>query len=141
MPLTKGRPSLITNQVVKKLEEAFKIGLNTSEACRYAGISRQIFYNKLEVDTEFLDIIDSAKDHLKLLALGVIGNHISKGDLQTAKWYLERKYKKEFAEEDSRRGIITESNEDTGELLSILQDIKRERISANEYRAKVEVIN
>jgi hypothetical protein len=43
-----GRPSEFTDEVVKKLEESFAIDATVEEACFYANISRQSYYNNVK---------------------------------------------------------------------------------------------
>lgn len=49
------RPTKLSNLIVKKLEEAFVVGSNVEEACYYADISRQTFYNWIDENPELLD--------------------------------------------------------------------------------------
>ena len=54
------RPTIVKTEYVKKLETAFNNGANVSEACSYAGISRQVFYNHLKGSAEFFDKMQTA---------------------------------------------------------------------------------
>ncbi len=92
------RPTIVKNEYVKKLETAFNNGANVSEACSYAGISRQVFYNHLKGSVEFFDKMQTAVYSPKLKALKIIMQSINKGDVGTAKWLLEKRYG--FIQED-----------------------------------------
>lgn len=49
------RPTKKDNLIVKKLEEAFALGCTVMEACYYANISKQTYYNWIREDSELLD--------------------------------------------------------------------------------------
>ncbi|HXK52837.1 hypothetical protein H6802_00440 [Candidatus Nomurabacteria bacterium] len=85
-----GRPSIVTNAVVKKLEHALRRGASITEACSYAEISRQVFYYHMHVDEDFFDTMCIARDSLKLNALENIYYAIQEGDLRASMWYLSK---------------------------------------------------
>ena len=85
-----GRPSVFTDSVVNKLEQAFAIGANDTQACSYAGISRQTFYVKLKADPVFRDKIEAQKEKLALKAKEQLAKLIQGGDRATILWYLDR---------------------------------------------------
>lgn len=91
-----GRRTVMTDIVVKKLEEAFSFGANDSQACFQAGISRETFYNYLEKFPNMRDRFDQLKDSpifraKRAVVLGFDGNP------ELALKYLERKLKHEFS--------------------------------------------
>lgn len=93
-----GRPPVIDERVVGKLEEGFKNMLNTTDACLYAGISRDTFYEKLKTDKHFSDRIDQAKLFPRIGIRKAILNQIIKlkdGDLGLR--LLERTEKAAFS--------------------------------------------
>lgn len=92
-----GRPTIMTPDVVNKLEQAFSLGATDLEACFYAGISKQTLYNYQERFPEFVDRKAALKDKLVLKARQVVASAMESGDKQTAQWYLERKKKDEFS--------------------------------------------
>ena len=55
------RPSKINEIVVGKLEEIFKKDWNVSEACLYAGINRDTYYENLRKNKEFSDRMERAR--------------------------------------------------------------------------------
>ena len=85
-----GRPTKIDKNTVKKLESVLKRGASVSEACDYAGISRQVFYYNLKNSPDFFYKIDKAKNHLKYLAITNISKAMEKGDIKVSKWWLEK---------------------------------------------------
>lgn len=80
---------------VKKLEEAFAIGASVSEACYYADISRQTYYNWEKENPELKEKFDRLKEKPVLKARQTIAKDLDKPE--TARWFLERKMKKEFS--------------------------------------------
>lgn len=63
-----GRPSSMTEIVVKKLEEAFSLGCSDEEACLYAGITRTTLWNYSKNNKEFIDRKALLKKNPVLLA-------------------------------------------------------------------------
>lgn len=91
-----GRPTIMTPDVVNKLEEAFLLGCTDLEACLFADISKQTLYNYQEAHPEFIDRKEKLKENPILLARrSVIKDMQEDGDL--ALKYLERKKKDEFS--------------------------------------------
>lgn len=93
----RGRPSKMTVEVVTKLEEAFAKGLSDREACLYAGISHETFYNYCEKHYDFRDRKELLKNTPILNAKMNVAEGIERGDKELSKWYLERKCKDEFS--------------------------------------------
>ena len=91
------RPVKITEKIVQKLQEAFKIWSSVEEACCYADISRSTYYDWISKNKEFSDKIELSKKYLTLKSRMVIANSLEKWDIKTAMWYLERKRKDEFS--------------------------------------------
>ena len=50
-----GRPTKMTPETVKKLEEAFAIGASDGEACFYSDISKETLYTYQDKTPGFLD--------------------------------------------------------------------------------------
>ena len=86
----------LTDEVALKLEYAFKKGHTTKSACNYAGVKYDTYARWLNRYPLFKLHMDMAKEYLKDKALGAISYHIEMKDVETSKWYLERKYSKEF---------------------------------------------
>ena len=91
-----GRPTVMTADVVNKLEEAFSIGASDIEACFIAGISKQTLYNYQKEYPEFVDRKEALKNMTSFAARKVVNDKIIEGDVDTAKWQLERKNKDEY---------------------------------------------
>lgn len=93
-----GRPSVFTSDIISKLEQAFALGANDTEACSYAGISRQSYYKQLKIDIEFADKIARQKSLLPLKAREELHKLIKQGDSKVILWYLDRIEKRHKAE-------------------------------------------
>jgi hypothetical protein len=113
-----GRPTVLTKEVVQKLEHAFSIGATDIEACFYAGISRGTLYNYQKENPDFLDRKEMLKERQVFKARMVIVQALQDGDKNMAKWYLERKRKDEFATQQINQvalggfKFITEAEDD-----------------------------
>lgn len=92
-----GRPTVMTDEVVRKLEWAFSIGCSDAEACFFAGISKQTLYDYQEKNPEYVDRKALLKEKMVLKARTVIANALNNEDKDMARWFLERKRKQEFS--------------------------------------------
>lgn len=86
----------LNEKSVKKLEEAFAIGACVSEACYYADITRQTFYNWCKDNKKLKIKFDRLKEKPILKARQAIVKNL---DIpQVAQWYLTKKRKEEFGD-------------------------------------------
>lgn len=92
-----GRPTVMTPQVIAKLEEAFLFGATDLQACFLAGISKDAFYDYCKENPSFSDKKEALKDSPKITAKKIIVKSLDAGDEDMAKWYAERKIKDEFS--------------------------------------------
>lgn len=104
----------LTPDTVRKLEEAFAIDASVEEACFYADISRETFYQWIKVHVELADKFERLRNRPILKARQTIVNKLD--NPENAKWYLERKKKVEFAQR-------TELTADKGESLALPPDL------------------
>lgn len=91
-----GRPTKLTPEVRKKMEEAAALDASIPELCFYAGVTKQTYYNWKEQDPEFFDRLDELRNKPVLLARQTIMRGIAK-DPNHAFRYVEKKRPKEFA--------------------------------------------
>lgn len=104
-----GRPAKIDDKIVKKLEESFAIGANDTEACSYAGISRQSYYTYLKKNPKFFDRVQQLKTQLPLKAKKELVNLIEDGNAKAIFWYLDKHEKRDKqAEENNENQMIIE---------------------------------
>ena len=91
-----GRPPVITESVVRKLEKAFMAGLSDRQACASVGIGRQTLYDYCKDNPEFSDRKEDLKKMPAIHAQIAIAKAV-KTDPNMALKYLERKERKEWA--------------------------------------------
>ena len=97
-----GRPSKFTEEVVRKLEEAFRCAWSDTDACAYAGISRETYYDWInperkfsdnftqEMQEDFISRINAAKVFPKIWCKKTLIHAGIKGDRRAAIEYLKR---------------------------------------------------
>jgi hypothetical protein len=91
-----GRPTVMTEDTLQKLEMAFAIGASDIEACVYADIVPSTLYNYQNDNPEFLERKRMLKDRPLLKARQTVVDNLN--DPRHAEWYLERKLKNEFSQ-------------------------------------------
>ena len=92
-----GRPTKMTPETINKLEYAFSLGCSDLEACFYAEISPSTLYEYQKVNVGFSDRKAMLREKMMFKARKVIDDFLENGDINTARWYAERKRKDEFA--------------------------------------------
>lgn len=92
-----GRPTKMTPEAIGKLEQAFAIGATDLEACLFADIGKDVLYDYINRNPEFHDRKEALKRKPVLLAKTNIIKNLQNADIDTSKWYLERKARDEFA--------------------------------------------
>ena len=58
-----GRPLKVDYKIITKLADAIQYNANITDACRYAGISRDTFYRYLNNEEVFAEKMSIAKDN------------------------------------------------------------------------------
>lgn len=92
-----GRPSVINEGILRKLEAGLATGFSISAACHFAGISTSTYYEHKAMDSEFRDRVRWAEEWATYRARQVVLKAIDDGDVACARWYLERRARLEFA--------------------------------------------
>lgn len=70
---TNGRPSKVNYTVMSKLEDALQHGTSVTEACAFAGISRDTFYRHFRKERVFTEKMKAARtNYVYLYRLGKI---------------------------------------------------------------------
>ena len=87
--------SKMTPDVVNKLKEVFAIDGTIEEACFYAGISRQTYYDWIKKNKELFDEFQALRERPVLKARQTVVKSLDNPDY--AFKYLERKKKDEFS--------------------------------------------
>ena len=92
-----GRPTVMNDRVLEKLESALCAGYSVTSACYFAGVSTSTFYEYKALDKEFSDKMNRAGEWATFRARQVVLQEIEKGNLKAAMYWLERKSRLEFA--------------------------------------------
>ena len=113
-----GRKTLLYSEAKDRLLLAITKGLTILDACEYAGISEQTYYNWLNKDVksianeedkkkylEFLESLKKAQSECQMYCLDFIMKDKS---WQSKAWVLERRFPDRWAKKDM---IINENNE------------------------------
>lgn len=108
-----GRPSVVTPEVIQKLEQAFSIGCTDSEASFYAGIGEASLYRYCEEHPEFRERKEGLKDLPVITARQTVVRAL-KHDQNMSMTYLKGKRKREFSERIE--SDITTQDKPIGEL-------------------------
>lgn len=109
-----GRPKAITREVVQELMGFFKQGMDIKSACTLSGISTSTYYAELARNQRFTDKMTIAQRQTTLYANILVAKAVERGDLRTAKWWLEREDRLEHRAQQAaeyrhlKRLVITE---------------------------------
>ena len=86
-----GRPTVMTDDVLDKLRQAFLFGATKEEACAFADIGYRTLYDYIDKNPEFSQDIEKWQQSPILKAKKTVMNSLD--DAKTAQWYLERRAK------------------------------------------------
>lgn len=90
--------------IIVRLENAFFDGLSNEQACALAGLSVSRFYEIQRDFPELKEQFNAAKQHTNLKARRNVAERIEKGDIETSKWWLERREKQDFSTRTEHTG-------------------------------------
>jgi len=91
-----GRSTKMTEEVVKKLEECAAIRATVTEACFYANISRETYYNWMKANPKLLDRLKELREQPFLKARQTIINKLN--DVNVAFKFMEKEKPEDYAE-------------------------------------------
>lgn len=92
---TKSGGYKLTTEVINRLHEGFLCGLTITQACIYAGICRDTYYEWMKKRPALAKKMELAQLNPFLAAKRTIMQNMGNPDV--AKWYLERKSPDEFS--------------------------------------------
>lgn len=104
-----GRPSKMTDDVIKKLEQAYALDCTDAEACLFANISPATLYNYQNKFPEFVERKEQLKQTPMLLARKTIVDGI-RTDPRLALEYAKNKRRKEFSTQSNQQNLDNEGN-------------------------------
>ena len=125
MKANAGRPTVVTPEVIRKLEEVFGIGGSDGEACFYADISKTAFYEYCQKTPAFAEKKEALKERPILKARQELIKGLTDNP-ELALKYLERKRKKEFS--------LKVETELTGDLKTTIQSFNLTNLNLDELR-------
>lgn len=91
-----GRPTVVTPEVIRKLELAFSMSCTDQEACHFAGIGKTAFYEYQKENPEFADRKEALRNKGVLKARAAVFNSFEEHPNIAFK-YLEKRKSGEFA--------------------------------------------
>ena len=92
-----GRPTIMTDSTLAKLKEGFAQGFSVRNACIWADISQDTYFDYCKKHPSFSDQCKTLQQKPLIKSILVINKALNEGDVSTAKWYAERKGKDEFS--------------------------------------------
>jgi len=127
-----GKYTKLTENVVNKLEEIFALDGTVEEACLFADISKQTYYNWINSDPQMKARFDALRNTPVLEARRTVVKGL-KENYSNAMDYLSRKKKLEFSTRTEHTGA------DGGSILGSLFDAaKAKEISTEEASATIQ---
>jgi hypothetical protein len=126
-----GRSTKLTETTVQKLEMAFRNGFNIETACAVSGICRSSYYTYINQDPDFMYKMEAAQQWITQRAKQVVASAINSGDVKSAKWWLERRARAEFAANPNLDRAKQELLEDEYNRQQFINDTK---LAALEYQ-------
>ena len=88
-----GRPTVMTPEVIAKIEEELKNGATLAQSAFLAGISLKTIYNYFGENPDFKERCELLQGLVAYRARVNIKNKIETGDIDTSKYWLDRKDK------------------------------------------------
>jgi len=101
-----GRPTVMNDETLRKLEEAFLKGYTDEQACLYANIGLRTLYDYCKANEAFSHRKEILKQQPQMLAKDIICDELRAGNERVAEWYLERKARDEFSTKTEVSGTI-----------------------------------
>ena len=99
-----GRPTVMTDEVLDKLRQAFLFGATKEEACAFADIGFRTLYDYIDRNPEFSQEIDKWQQNPILKAKKTVMNSLD--DPKVSQWYLERRAKEFKPKQDLTTPIL-----------------------------------
>lgn len=136
-----GQPIYTLNRdTLQLLIDGAKMGMEKGVLANYADISYNTLRSILERIPELEEELKSLKDSPKALAIKNIHAKMNEGDVDTSKWYLEKKMKEEFGNKVLNENInidIEEVSEEEKE--NILNQLRGEQNDIRGNNPKQEI--
>ena len=114
--------SKYTPEVVKRLCDAIALGATYDLACKYAGISDELFRQWRANKVGFLGAVKEAEGRAAIGWLAKIERAANEGTWQAAAWKLERRYPEDYGrtvQSQQHSGTITQEHSGVVEVRAI----------------------
>jgi hypothetical protein len=85
-----GRPSKRDERLIEKIKHALMLGRSFDNSARFAGIHQSTFFKWRRDDPEFAMECEKWRAEGQNMVLGKVMKAISRGDMQSARWWLSR---------------------------------------------------
>lgn len=102
-------PPELSPQKIERLEDGFLDGLNDREACLYAGVCKTDLYYYQEVNPDFAERKELLRNNNTIIGKKHLSTNIRGGDINSIKFWLERRAKDEFSARTESTGKDGES--------------------------------
>jgi hypothetical protein len=86
-----GRPTVVTQNAVLRLETAFALGCNVKVALAFAELSKDAYSRLLQRQPEFRERFERLRETPVLQAKRNVAMAIAAGDVAVSRWYLEKR--------------------------------------------------
>ncbi len=124
-----GRPSIMTPEIINKLEQAFMLGCSDLEACLFADIGKSTLYNYQDANPDFLERKEKLKENPILVARTSVISGLN-NDPDLALRFLERRKKDEFStktEAETKTEIVHKLDDTDREIINRYIERKHEQ--------------
>jgi hypothetical protein len=98
------KPRKFTEEVIGKLEEGFKSDFTVKEACSYAWIAVDTYYEHYKKNKSFSDRMDSAEDFCFIMAKNNVRKWLNEGDKEYSLKRLKNRQNKRYSERNEGEG-------------------------------------
>jgi len=135
-----GRPRAIDETKIAKLVKYLSQGNSVVMACRQARISTSTFYTELASNEEFSDIVHAAEGVMDAMATQLVYRSLSRGSLDTAKWWLQRQDHREAnaqrmrAQRQRKRLSVKEIHQKTTGSRVVVEPASQKPVSFEKYK-------
>lgn len=101
---TRGRNTVMTPEIIDKLELGYAMDMTDLEACIFAGIGKTAFYDWQKLNPDFAERKVELRASLGSNAKANIAAKIKGGDVPMSQWWLERRQKADYSTRTEKTG-------------------------------------
>jgi len=122
------RPTVMTEEVLQKLEGAASMDLTIRQSCFYADICVATYYNYLDEHPEFIERLEGFRTNLNMKSRMNIATAVEEGSIHDSWKYLERRDQEYTEKTESQITVKDETTTDeydenqTSNILELVQN-------------------